>query len=58
MTATKIELRQMVDRYEADPNSEETCDLLCSVCDALPGQPDGEYSVDEIRQMIDESELD
>lgn len=56
--ATKSELYAMLERYEADTNGFESCDLLCDICDALPGQPEGEFSVEQIRQMIEESDLD
>jgi hypothetical protein len=53
---TKTDLHEMVDRYCRNLTV-ETCDLLCTVCDALPGQPEGEFTVEQIRDMIDESDL-
>lgn len=55
---TASDLHRMVDRWEADPDGVLTCDLLCAVLDALPGQPEGEFSPDEIRDMIDAADLD
>lgn len=53
----RAELHALVDAWEADPGGLETCDNLCTVLDALPGQPEGEYTADEIRELIDESEV-
>lgn len=55
---TKTELKQMVDEYEDAPEGTSTCDLLCEILDELPGQPEGEYSADEIREMIEASKLE
>jgi hypothetical protein len=52
MTAKKSELFAMVDRYEADPDGSDTCDLLCQVLDSLPDQPEGEFTPDEVRELI------
>ena len=54
----KAELIEAVDAYEEDPDGVQTCDLLCWVLDQLPGQPEGEYTAEQIREMIDDSDLD
>jgi hypothetical protein len=55
-TMTKSEALELIDAYEADPDAAQICDNLCTVLDGLPGQPEGEFSADEIREMV-EAEL-
>lgn len=45
---TYKEAIELLDSYEADPNSSSTCDNLCAVADAC-GLDEGEYQVDELR---------
>lgn len=54
-TMTKRAAYELIDAYDADPDGVTTCDNLCTVLDALPGQPEGEFTSDEIRRMVDES---
>lgn len=49
---TKRKMLALLDAYEADPDSPQWCDALCVVLDGLPGQPEGEYTVDEVRQLV------
>jgi hypothetical protein len=51
---SKAEALELIDAYESDPDGFETCDNLCTVLDGLPGQPEGEFTADEIREMVDE----
>ena len=53
--ATKADLLAMIERWEADPDGVDTCDLLRTVYDLLPGQPDGEFSAVLIRMMIEKT---
>lgn len=57
-TPTRRALYRMVERYEADPSGSRTCDLLCLVLDSLPGQPEGDFTPDQIREMIAAADLD
>jgi len=49
---TQTEAYELLDAYDADPDGSKTCDNLCTVLDALPGQPEGEYTSNEIRIMV------
>lgn len=49
---TKSEALELIDAYEADPDGTKVCDNLCAVLDALPGQPEGEFTADEVREMV------
>lgn len=50
---TRREALELIAAYEADPSGVDTCDNLCTVLDALPGQPDGDYSPDEVRELAE-----
>ena len=52
---TKQEAYDLIDVYETDPSGSQTCDNLCTVLDGLPDQPkEGEYTPDEVRNMVDD----
>jgi hypothetical protein len=52
---TRYEAMELIADYEADPSGVSTCDNLCTVLDGLPEQPpEGEYTPDEVRQMVRE----
>ena len=52
---TRQEALELITAYESDPNGVMTCDNLCTVLDGLPEQPEeGEYSPDQIRQMVED----
>jgi Ca2+-binding EF-hand superfamily protein len=55
---TRQEAIELLDAYDADPDGFLTCDNLCTVADALPGQPtetlSGEpLTSDALREMVD-----
>lgn len=48
---SKADALRAIKAYEANPDGVDTCDLLCDVADWLD-LPEGEYHVDELREMI------
>lgn len=50
--AERAELHAMIESWERAPDSPVTCDLLCDVAETL-GLPEGEYSVEELRDAIE-----
>jgi hypothetical protein len=51
---TREEAIELLDAYDAAPDAPESCDNLCTVADALPGQPDDrQYTSDDLREMVD-----
>lgn len=42
---TRREAYDLIDAYEADPDGPESYDNLCMVLDALPGQPEGIWTL-------------
>jgi len=51
---TKADLLDAIDRWEADPNGTQTCDLLCWVSDVLD-LPNREFSADQMRAFVEAS---
>lgn len=56
---TKKEAYKLIKAYERDKDSSGSCDNLCTVLDALePTPPEGQYTPEEVREMVKNSDLD
>jgi hypothetical protein len=51
----KSEVLRGIDEFEKNPNNPEFCDALCDAAEYL-GWPEGEYSVEELREAVEEAE--
>jgi len=49
---TKSEALKLLADYEEEPDGFRTCDNLCRVLIALPGQPGGIFTVEQVREMV------
>ena len=49
----KNEALELLAAYDDDPDGFFTCDALCTILDAMPGQPAGEYTV-KLSRFLDE----
>lgn len=51
---TPDDMITLLDAYDRDPDGVSTCDALCTVADALPGQPEGDLTSDDLREMVEQ----
>lgn len=54
---SKSDVLARLDGYALSPDSSEFCDALCDAAEFL-GLPEGEYSYDDLRSQVDDSDDD